>query len=233
MGWGKAQRNLLGRQLESLIAEQLKEAGALLWWWKDDVPGESVKFEMGEDLSRVVGTPDLLLKMPDGKVAISDAKTSMGKSFGYIPLEAHRAFEDFLWFKYQLQVEAYYLLCHKNKDWFTAHFYGDEAPGGGITEPKPLPLPEACHLFSYALDDGINRREFIWKPTQDSMAKVLYYANRFNKALASETMPPCTCEEHEGTPRKFCYYVTKQETTKTGYKLGTDCCNDYLGEELA
>jgi hypothetical protein len=222
VGWGKQQRNLLGRQLESLIASQLKESGNLLWWWKDDVAGESVKFEMGKGLSRICGTPDLLIKLDDGKVAISDAKTSMGKAFGYVSVNTNEVFKDWFWFCKQLQVESYYMLCHKNKDWFE----NEHLESGKLLS---LPLPEACHLFSYALDDGIVRREFTWKPSREIASKILYYVNRWNKAFSSETMPDCTClSDGEGTPMKFCYYVQAQETTKTGYKLGTKCC----GEEL-
>jgi hypothetical protein len=228
MGWGKSQRNMLGRAFVAVIDPLIKDIGNLLYWWKDDTPGESVKFEMGKGESRVCGTPDLLLKIGD-KVYISDAKTSMAKSFGYVPIKAPDVFQDYLWFKYQLQVEAYYMLCHKNKDWFHnwKNLSGVELEQFQYRY-KALPLPEACHLFSYALDDGVNRREFMWTPTQDSMAKVLYYAKRWNRAYASETMPDCTCSEFDGTPTKFCYYVQEQETTKSGYKIGTKCC----GEEL-
>src|ERR1039458_1798274 len=44
LGWGKKQRFLLGRQLENMIAGQLKDEGKLLYHWKDDFMGESVKF---------------------------------------------------------------------------------------------------------------------------------------------------------------------------------------------
>lgn len=215
LGWGKAQRLLHGRAFEAVIAPQLKASGNLLHWWKDEVKGDSDKFEMGEGDTKIAGTPDLLLE-DDGVVYISDAKTSMGKSFGYVPLKAEEAFKDYLWYKYKLQVEAYYLLCHKNPQWF---------------KDKGLLLPEYCHLFSYALDDGVTRREFKWKPTKETAETIFKYAKRWNDAYASETMPECTCDEFDGTPRKFCYYVTKQEATKTGYKLGVDCCNDYLWEE--
>lgn len=230
MGWGKLQRNLLGRQLESLIAEQLQQSGNLLWWWKDDVAGESVKFEMGKGLSRICGTPDLLIKLNDGKVAISDAKTSMGKSFAYVSVSGAEIFKDWFWFCKQLQVESYYMLCHKNKDWFGLIEQKPEAtkPGGSSYKPQ-LPLPEVCHLFSYALDDGICRREFTWKPSREIASKVLYYVKRWNEGFASETMPDCTClSDGDGTAMKFCYYVQAQETTKTGYKLGTKCCGEDL-----
>jgi hypothetical protein len=214
LGWGKLQRMLHGRVFENTIAEQLKEDGKLLWHWRDDTPNQSVKFEMGKDLKRVCGTPDLLLKI-DGKVLISDAKTSMGKSFAYVPLTAREAFEDYMWFKYQLQVETYYMLAQKNPEWF---------------KENKLPLPELCNLFSYALDDGVVRRDFTWKPTQQTAAKILYYVTRWNKAYASEDMPDCTCQEFDGTPMKFCYYQTEQVATKTGYKLGTRCCGGELYE---
>lgn len=215
LGWGKAQRLLLGRAFEAVIAPQLEASGNLLYWWKDDVEGESVKFEMGEGEKRVAGTPDLLLRLDD-EVYISDAKTSMGKSFGYIPIKAKEAFEDYMWFKYQLQVETYFMLALKNAKWF---------------KENNLPLPTACHLFSYALDDGVVRREFKWKPSQETASKVLYYATRWNRALASETMPDCTCDDFDGTPRKFCFYTTKQEPTRTGYKLGVECCGEELIKE--
>lgn len=226
LGWGKLQRFMLGRQLESLIAMQLKESGNLLHWWKDDVAGESDKFVMGEGETKIEGTPDLLLKAEDGTVLISDAKTSMAKSFGYVPLHPKEAFEDWFWFGKQLQVESYYMLCHKNKDWFEQH------PDRGGLKKNELPLPEACHLFSYALDNGVNYREFTWKPTQESASKVLYYTRRWNKAYASETMPDCTCKsEGDSAPMKFCYFVQEQETTKTGAKIGVRCCGDDLLEK--
>lgn len=219
LGWGKAQRLLLGRQLESLIASQYKEAGKLLWHWKDDIEGESVKFEMGEGDDKITGTPDLLLKLD--KVVISDSKTSMAKSFGYIPTTAVEAFKDPFWYKYKLQVEAYYLLCHKNKDWFEHRQWFDIED----TLHPSLPLPEACHLFSYALDDGVVRREFQWQPTEETAREIVVYARRWNRAIKSETMPDCTCDD---SGVKFCYYVQEQQTTKTGAKIGTKCC----GEEL-
>lgn len=217
LGWGKAQRMLHGRVFEDTIAGQLRESDNLLWHFQDNEGDVAVKFEMGEGDSRITGTPDLLLKLDDKKIAISDAKTSMGKSFGYVPIQAQEAFKDYFWFKYQLQVEAYYMLARKNKDWF---------------ESNSLPLPEVCHLFSYALDDGVVRREFTWTPSQETASKILYYAKRWNQAYASETMPDCTCDEFDGTPKKFCYYITGQETTKTGYKLGVDCCNKEFANDI-
>ncbi len=214
MGWGTKQRMMLGRVAENVFAMQLRDEGKLLWHWKDDVVGESVKFGMGEGLTRVEGTPDLLINL-DGTVLISDAKTSRADSFAYVPLD-DSVWEDELWYHYKLQVECYYMLCHKNADWFdvTAQEHGS----------KPaLPLPEACHLFSYALDDGVVKREFTWKPTQRTAAEILYYVKRWNTAYQSETIPDCACTD---TQRKFCSFATEMETTRTGYKLGVRCCDE-------
>lgn len=206
-GWGQKQRNMLGRIAENLFAQQLKDEGKLLWHWKDDVAGESIKFGMGEGFSRIEGTPDLLIKL-DGKILISDSKTSRADSFAYVPIDD--PWEDELWYHYKLQVEAYYMLCFKNPDWFAE---------------KDIPFPEACHLFSYALDDGVVKREFTWQPSQKVASEIIHYANRWNKAYNSEECPHCQCTE---TQRKFCAYANEFETTKTGYKLGTNCCADNL-----
>lgn len=215
MGWGVKQRLMLGRIAENLFATQLKDEGKLLWHWADNFVGESVKFGMGEGLSRIEGTPDLLINL-DGKVLISDAKTSRADSFAYVPID-DTVWEDELWYKYKLQVECYYLLAHKNKNWFDQPGTKDER--GNYVR---LPLPEACHLFSYALDDGVVKREFTWKPTQKTAAEIIHYANRWNKAYQSETMPACQCTE---TQTKFCSYSYEFETTRTCYKLGTKCCS--------
>jgi len=203
-GWGQKQRLLLGRNFENKIAEQLKDEGKLLWHWKDDVAGESVKFGMGEGLSRIEGTPDLLLNLT-GVVLISDSKTSRADSFAYVPLN-DAIWEDELWYHYKLQVECYYLLCHRNKDWFKEH---------------GLLLPEACHLFSFALDDGVIKRELTWKPTKEVAEEILAYAKRWNAAYQSDTMPECLCTE---TQMKFCSFGYAHEVTRTGYKLQTKCC---------
>jgi predicted SprT family Zn-dependent metalloprotease len=208
MGWGKAQRMLHGRLFENTIADQLKAEGHLLYHWRDNFEGESKKFEMGEGLTKVAGTPDLLIKLYDGKIAISDAKTSMSSSFGYIPLNPEQVFKDYYWYKYKLQLTAYFMLCHKNKEFF-----------------EELPLPEVCHLFSYALDDGVNRREFTWRPTKEDFEEVKRYAIKWNTAFNSETMPECTCNEDAV---KFCYYVQEQMTTRTGAKIGIRCCGEDL-----
>lgn len=218
MGWGVKQRLLLGRILENQIAQQLKDEGKLLYHWKDSVLGESVKFGMGEGLSRIEGTPDLLLEL-DGKVVISDAKTSRADSFAYVPIEVGEVWGDELWYKYKLQVEAYYMLCHKNKDWFK----------GTDMLRIELPLPEACHLFSYSLDDGIVRREFTWQPSQKIASEIIHYANRWNKAYQSEAMPVCQCSP---TQQKFCNFATRTEATRTGYKLGVECCGDEIWDNF-
>jgi hypothetical protein len=212
MGWGTKQRLMLGRVAENTFARQLKNEGKLLWHWKDDEAGESIKFGMGDGLTHVEGTPDLLINL-DGTVLISDSKTSRADSFAYVPID-DKVWEDELWYHYKLQVECYYMLCHKNADWFAK---------------VGLSLPEACHLFSYALDDGVVKREFTWKPTQRVAAEVLYYVKRWNTAYQSETIPDCACTE---TQRKFCAYATETTTTKSGYKLGTVCCGDELLKEV-
>lgn len=223
-GWGFLQRLLLGRNFENQIAEQYKAAGKLLWHWKDDVPGESVKFTMGEGLDRLEGTPDLLLDI-DGYIAISDAKTSRADSFAYVPLDAEEAFKDPLWRKYKLQVTAYYMLCHKNIDWFnTANLIR------GRRNRPPLPLPNICHLFSFALDDGVVKREFTWKATKELAEEIMRYTRRWNTAYQSETMPGCVCEMEDGV--KFCRFGTEFTTTKTGYKLATKCCNVSVKEKV-
>lgn len=208
MGWGQKQRMMLGRNFENMIAAQLKDEGKLLWHWADNFAGESQKFQMGSGMSLIEGTPDLLINL-DGKVLISDAKTSRADSFAYVPLD-DEVWEDELWYKYKLQVECYYLLCHKNKDWFE-----------GLNGTKDWPLPEACHLFSFALDDGVIKREFTWQPTQKTASEIIHYANRWNKAYASREIPDCQCSE---TQTKFCAYSYEFETTKSGYKLGVKCC---------
>lgn len=222
MGWGTKQRLMLGRAFENIIAGQLKDQGKLLWHWKDDVKDESVKFGMGEGLTRVMGTPDLLIKL-DGRVLISDAKTSRADSFAYVPLNED-VWKDELWYKYKLQVECYYLLCLKNPKWFEAPTDGN---GGRDHRHKNLPLPEACHLFSYALDDGVVKREFTWTSTKETAEEILAYARRWNTAYQSETIPECKCTE---TGTKFCPYAYEFTTTRTGYKLGTKCCANNLKE---
>jgi hypothetical protein len=116
---------------------------------------------------------------------------------------------DELWYHYKLQVEAYYILSHKNKEWFESNM------------DRKLPLPELCHLFSFALDDGVVKREFTWQPTRETANEIMKYTRRWNVAYQSEVEPTCECTE---TQRKFCSYATEMMTTKTGYKLGVKCC---------
>jgi hypothetical protein len=203
-GWGQKQRMLLGRNFENKIAEQLEYMDVLLYHWKDD-PGEVDKsFEMGKDLTFIKGTPDLLLKL-DGKVCISDAKTSRSDSFGYLPI-GEDIWQDDGWKRYRTQLNAYFALCHANKDWFKAN---------------NLPLPEYCHLFSFALDDGIVRREYTWKPTETELNDVVKYTIRFNEALVATKCPDCTCNEWD---MKFCPFSIMEK----GGKVGTSCCDNSL-----
>src|SRR6185312_11693881 len=206
MGWGKKQRLMLGRIVENMIAEQLRQDGKLLWHWKDDHAGESQKFGHGKGLLRLEGTPDLLLRV--GKqAAISDSKTSRSDSYQWLPIEPEELWADPYWLKYRLQVTAYYLLCHWNKEWFTR---------------RNLPLPELGHLFSYSLDDGIVRRELLWKPTKEDAVAVNQFTRRWNTAYHAKTLPDCTCEA-DGTV-KFCAYGIKPE----GSKICTSCCDTNL-----
>lgn len=205
MGWGTAQRLLLGRNFEGMIAKQLDEAGLLLHHWKDVEKGDSDPFVVGEGDTKIVGTPDLLIKIND-KVYISDAKTSRADSFAYVPIDDIKIWDDEGWFKYKMQVEMYYHLCHANKQWF---------------EDNELPLPEGCHLFSFALDDGVVKRDITWTPNIPKET-IMKYALRFNQAVRSEVEPKCECTEHD---TKFCAFAHEFKTTKTGYKLGIGCCS--------
>ena len=203
-GWGLKQRMLLGRNFENKIAEQLDDEGALLYHWKDDPGEEDKSFTMGEGETLVKGTPDLLLRFGD-TVVISDAKTSRSDSFGYLPTD-FTIFEDGGWYKYKLQLTTYFLLCHANADWFKEH---------------NLPLPTACHLFSFALDDGIVRREYTWIPSDEDIATVKQFIIRFNRSLALTACPSCECTEWD---TKFCPYAI----TKGKSKVGSTCCDDSL-----
>lgn len=231
LAWGKAQRNLLGRQFENLFAKQLDDQKLLLHHWKDDEEDSPEKFTLGEGLDRLEGVPDYLLKIdgaehgvghPQEVVAISDAKTSRSDSFGYVPLHDD-IWKDWGWYKYRIQLTAYYMLAQANKDWF---------------ERMELPMPIACHLFSYALDDGVVRREIAWVPTQEDMNLVKQLTRRFNQALAFPTMPDCTCHESRGEldkpddppfDVKFCPFGI----VEPGKKFATSCCPDELEAEVA
>lgn len=209
--WALKQRLLLGRLFENQFADELESAGMLLKHWKDD-PGVVVeKFKYGKpgDPTYFEGVPDYLTSI-DGKVYISDAKTSRGDSFGYVPINDFEIFTDGGWYNYKMQLTGYYILCHANKTWF---------------EVNKLPLPEGCHLFSYALDDGLVRREIKWIPTQADVDKFLDYTRRFNAAMTATECPACTCGESiDGFEIKFCRFGIKQE----GAKISESCCSDNL-----
>lgn len=202
MGWGKKQRLLLGFITENKIAEQLGDK--LLHHWKD-ADETTEPFVVGEGDTKIAGTPDLLIKLDD-EVLISDSKTSRGDSFKYVGITPEEIFRDELWYKYKVQVEMYYHLCHANKEWF---------------DERQLPLPEKCHLFSYALDDGVVRREITWTPSIPKL-ELANFAKRFNQALKSDIEPECTCTT---TTTKFCDYASEFEYTRSGYKLGVKCCD--------
>jgi len=210
IGWGTQQRMMLGRQLEDMFAMQLKDEGILLHHWKDNRGDEVLKFALGEGTSRLEGVPDYLLNL-DGKPAVSDAKTSRSDSFGYVAIDAPEIWEDGGWYKYKIQVEAYYKLLHSDtgKRWLAEN---------------NLPLPEQCHLFSYALDDGIVRREVVWTPTARDLEVVDFYTERFNRAMSAKTAPDCTCTDNDGFEQKFCMYGIMEK----GDKVCSTCCNDDL-----
>lgn len=209
MGWGVKQRMMAGRMFEDLFASQLKDAGMLLHHWKDN-PGDKVdKFVRGEGIDRLEGVPDYILQL--NKVAVSDAKTSRSDSFGYVPMYDPEIWTDWGYYKYRVQLTAYFMLCHANKEWF---------------EKNKIPLPEICHLFVYALDDGIIRREFSWTPTKEDMENVVKFTRRFNGAVASKTMPSCTCvDTFDNFDVKFCDYGVKDKGTD---KIAARCCGEDL-----
>lgn len=213
MGWGTKQRMMLGRQFEDLFASQLRDEGKLLYHWKDN-PGDKVeKFSMGEGDEHCEGVPDYLLRLGD-TTYISDAKTSRSDSFGYVPISPPEIWEDGGWFKYKVQLTAYLMLCEANSDWF---------------DKQELPMPTKCHLFSYALDDGIVRREVEWTPTSEDKANVVKYIKRFNQAMKAGKCPACTCPDSpNGFDVKFCPYSVKEE----GSKVGTSCCSDELIDKV-
>lgn len=206
MTWAVKQRLLLGRLFEDQFAKQLKDEGLLLFHWADN-PGQEVeKFKAGEGNRRLQGVPDYLLEL-NGEVIISDAKTSRSDSFGYIAIEDDEIFKEWGWYKYRLQLTAYFMLCHANKDWF---------------EKNKFSLPTKCHLFSYALDDGVVRREITWTPTKVDMETVFRFTERYNKGVASKVMPDCTCKESfDEFDVKFCKYGI----VNAGDKIAKTCCS--------
>ena len=211
--WAMKQRMLLGRLFENQFAAQLKDAGQLLYHWKDDDGVEVEKFVVGEDTSRLTGVPDFLLRLKDEQgnevIAISDAKTSRSDSFGYLPV-GNDIWNDWGYHKYRMQLTAYYLLAHSNKNWF---------------KKNDLPLPTHLHLFTYALDDGIVRREMLWRPTKEDLLEVMQLTNKVNKALFATEMPECTCtDSFDNFDVKFCRYGVKVD----GSKIAETCCADSL-----
>jgi hypothetical protein len=205
--WAFKQRLLLGRNFENMIAKQLADEGVLKHHWSDGNDGDAKPFEFGEGETRLKGTPDLLIEL-NNKIAISDAKTGRSDGYAWVPVDKS-VWEDKFWYKYKLQLTAYYILCHKNKDWFKEH---------------KLPLPEICHLFSYAMDDGVIRREFTWKPNQKDASEVIYYSKRWNRAYSSKTEPDCTCDSKDAM---FCPYsdLDSKYVTKKGKTLYERCCS--------
>ena len=209
MTWAVKQRLLLGRILENMFAIQLKSKGMLLYHWQDDPGVEVQRFEWGTGDDHIDGVPDYLMQLGED-VVISDAKTSRSDSFGYVEIDAPAIWEDWGWYKYRLQLTAYFMLCHASKEWFTEN---------------DLPLPTKCHLFSYALDDGVVRREILWQPSKADMETVVKYARRFNKAFAVKDCPPCYCaESFDQFDVKFCKYGIKDGDSK----IATTCCSDSL-----
>lgn len=206
MTWAVEQRLMLGRQLENMFAMQAKDEGILLKHWQDDEENATDKLHMGEGLDHIQGVPDYILQLGD-KVAVSDAKTSRSDSFGYVPLDAPEIWNEWNWYKYKIQLTAYYMLCQANKSWFA---------------DNNIPLPEICHLFSYALDDGVVRREVVWTPTQEDMDTVIRSARRYNSAVKAEQPPECTCQaSFDGFDVKFCDFGIKEK----GAKIAESCCS--------
>lgn len=202
MTWATKQRLLLGRLFENRFAEQLGDR--LVYHWKDDDGVEVDKLEIGSSDTLLKGVPDYLLKLEyDGQevIAVSDAKTSRSDSFGYLPI-GFDIFNDPGWYKYRLQLTAYYLLLNRNPEYL---------------KTNKLPTPTHLHLFSYSLDDGLVRREYIWQPTAEDVEEVKKYTIRFNRAMQSAKPPKCECTEFD---TKFCPYAIEFNG-----KVGTKCCN--------
>lgn len=209
--WAVKQRMMLGRIAENLFAEQFNDEGILLHHWRDDPGVEVEKFTMGEGVTLLQGVPDYLLQVGDD-VVVSDAKTSRSDSFGYVGFTEQEIFEDWGWYKYRIQDTAYYMLLKANEDRLKA---------------MGLPLPNKAHLFSYALDDGVVRREVMWTPTQEDIDTVIRLTRRYNEAVASPTMPECRCAEStDNFDVKFC----KFGQVESGSKVADTCCADTLIE---
>lgn len=209
--WAMKQRMLLGRLFENQFAEVMQDAGILIHHWKDD-PGIVIeKFTFGDKGSATYfeGVPDYIINY-EGAVCVSDAKTSRSDSFGYLPILQDELFQDGGWHKNKMQLTGYYILLRSN----TTRMKRDG-----------LPLPTYCHLFSYALDDGMVRREAVWKPTLEDIDEFMGNVQRFNAAMVSPTCPACTCHEsQDGFEVKFCRYGIKAK----GAKVCDTCCSDDL-----
>lgn len=202
MGWGMKQRMLLGRLAENLFADQFADNGILVKHWQDDPGIEVEKFSVGEGDDYIEGVPDYMLKLDD-TIVVSDAKTSRSDSFGYNPIEFEEITKDFNWYKYKVQLDAYFYLLIENK---------------ARLKEMNLPVPTHSHLFSYALDDGVVRREYLWETTEQDLKTVKRLIRIQNQAIKSKTIPDCTCGEDE---MKFCKYAV----IAPGKKVGESCCD--------
>ena len=215
--WAKQMRLSLGRLLEDNLAKIFMQNKSLLAYMDDNneqiilkKPVDGVLQELAveklqsKQFPGLTGVFDFLLDI-NGTVVVSDAKTARSDSFGYVPIDEAEVFEDLGWRNRKIQLTGYYILCYENKDLF---------------EKWGLPLPTACHLFSYALDDGVVRREYIWQPTQADVEEFGLYYQNFMLGFNSVEMPVCTCTDFDV---KFCKYGIEK---KGG--IYTSCCADFL-----
>lgn len=241
MGWGVKQRLLLGRLAENLFAKQFEDEKKLVHHWPDSSGDNTEPFELGEGLDKLVGTPDFLLLVPQTselranyfrevkplrdnevilEVAVSDSKTSRSDSFGYVPITAPEIFNEWNYYKMRIQITAYFMLLQANKvtesgkDFVVTDKLGTKAP-----------FPELCHVFLYALDDGVVRREETWQPTKEDMETVRKMTRRFNEAVIAKECPDCTCREsYDEFDVKFCPF----SISIPGKKVAEECCSDEL-----
>lgn len=226
MGWGVKQRLMMGRIVEGQFAGQFYDEGVLLAHWedtaktktnlltKDDYHLEVPKMTIvtKDLLDQNEGIPDYFLQgdLTGGLVAVSDAKAPRSDGFGYVPISEQYIWHEWNFYKMRIQVTNYFMLAHENKDYLDKY---------------KLPLPELCHLFSHALDDGVVRREMLWSPISEDMETVKKMTRRFNAAVAAKDCPPCTCKEsYDEFDVKFCAYGIKEP----GAKICESCCDDSL-----
>lgn len=252
MTWAVKQRLLLGRLAEGIFAKQFKDEGILLHHW-DDNPGEKQDpFMLGEGLDRLKGTPDFLLHLPPKqatpeqaremknakpgetiqgdlpksithRVAVSDAKTGRSDGYGYVPLGAPEIWNEWNWYRMKIQLTAYYMLCRAQEK--LKVILPEAKWSAGVPVERTLPYPEVCHLFSYALDDGVVRREETWEPTEEDMETVRKMTRRFNEAVVAKECPKCTCAgSYDGFDVKFCDF----SVPIPGQKVAEVCCQDDL-----